>query len=35
MIPDLVSFLVAKGERVDDVFAFDRDFEAEGFHLIP
>ena len=31
---DAVSFVVAGDERVDEVFALDRDFEAEGFQLI-
>lgn len=32
---DAVSFVVARSERVDEVFAFDSDFEAEGFPIIP
>jgi predicted nucleic acid-binding protein len=32
---DAVSFVVVRDERVDELFAFDRDFEAEGFPILP
>jgi predicted nucleic acid-binding protein len=31
---DATSFLAARGEKIDDVFAYDRDFEKEGFNLV-
>ena len=31
---DVVSFLVAREQDVDEVFAFDRHFEQEGFRLV-
>ena len=31
---DVVSFLVAREQEIDEVFAFDRHFEREGFRLV-
>ena len=31
---DVVSFLVAREQEIDEVFAFDRHFELEGFRLV-
>ena len=31
---DVVSFLVAREQEIDEVFAFDRHFEHEGFRLV-
>jgi predicted nucleic acid-binding protein len=32
---DIVSFQMMRGLDVDQAFAFDRDFSAEGFGVVP